>query len=239
MTLFDLYQIKLYEYKKFGLRDEPYKLLAILLLIDKDNYTLLNESYIDFYLLYKKDIDKLIEKLENDFNFTQKDLKLYFKENVSFDNYDGQKIRFVYAKALQVLIWGLIHKEYSAEEIYTIFLKNDNLAKKCDIEFLALVKGINITNLNTLLSKILKNPSEFYKSVCRELSTEERLFILETLENKSCMNCTNGSCSIEYRDKLGNDEFGNQQGSKCVGWYNEELIGRSKVLKRININQLM
>lgn len=35
MTLFDLYQIKLYEYKKFGLRDEPYKLLAILLYFQK------------------------------------------------------------------------------------------------------------------------------------------------------------------------------------------------------------
>lgn len=52
------------------------------------------------------------------------------------------------------------------------------------------------------------------------------------------MNCTNGNCQIEYNEKTGFDKFGNPQGSKCIGWFNPELIGRSKVLAKTDINQL-
>ena len=40
------------------------------------------------------------------------------------------------------------------------------------------------------------------------------------------------------QEKVGVDEFGKPQGSECAGWFNAELIGRSKVLRKTNINQL-
>lgn len=52
------------------------------------------------------------------------------------------------------------------------------------------------------------------------------------------MNCTNGSCRVVYNEKVGVDEFEKSQDSECVGWFNAELIGRSKILRKIDINQL-
>ena len=97
---------------------------------------------------------------------------------------------------------------------------------------------INAIGLDKLLDKTLENPNEFYKRICDELTTEERIFILKQLENKCCMNCANGSCRVEYNEKVGTDEFGKLQGSECAGWFNSELIGRSKVLRKTDINQL-
>lgn len=83
-----------------------------------------------------------------------------------------------------------------------------------------------------MIDKTLENPNEFYKRICDELTAEERIFILKQLENKCCMNCTNGSCRVEYNEKTGTDEFRKLQGSECAGWFNSELIGRSKVLRK-------
>ena len=52
------------------------------------------------------------------------------------------------------------------------------------------------------------------------------------------MNCANESCRVEYNEKVGVDEVGKPQGSECAGWFNAELIGRSKVLRKTDINQL-
>lgn len=53
---------------------------------------------------------------------------------------------------------------------------------------------------------------------------------MEYLENKCCSNCNNFLCfsqSLEGSDAL-----------TCCGWYNDELVGRSKVLKITDINKL-
>ena len=89
-----------------------------------------------------------------------------------------------------------------------------------------------------MINRIVESPTEFYKKICDELTAEERMFILKYLENKSCMNCTNGSCRVEYNEKVGVDEFGKPQGSQCAGWFNTELIGRAKVLRKNDIKQL-
>lgn len=161
MTLIELYNLKLNEYKETGLRERPWKLLAMLLLSEKDKYEPLINSQEKFYKKYKKEIDKKISKVERDFNFTHEDIVEY-----------------------------------------------------------------------------IEKPMDFFERICYELTVEERLFILEILENKSCMNCANGSCRVEYSEKIGVDEFGNPQGSKCIGWFNAELIGRSKVLRKTDINKL-
>lgn len=82
------------------------------------------------------------------------------------------------------------------------------------------------------------NKNEFYKKVCEELSTEERLFILKNLENKSCLTCLNGCCRVEYAEKIGLNDFGEPEGSRCISWINDELIGKSKILKIKDIHKL-
>lgn len=99
--------------------------------------------------------------------------------------------------------------------------------------------NVEVTSLDILLNKILDNPSDFFEKICFALTVQERLFILRKLKNKSCLNCTNGSCDIEYSEKIGNDEFGNPQGSECIGWFNADVIGRCKVLRKVDINELL
>lgn len=94
------------------------------------------------------------------------------------------------------------------------------------------------TSLDNIINKIIEIPRDFYIKVCNTLTPEERTFIIKTLENKNCINCTNPSCKVEYKEKLGLDESGNPQGSKCIGWKNEEFIGKSKVLRLTDINKL-
>ena len=36
----------------------------------------------------------------------------------------------------------------------------------------------------------------------------------------------------------GLDEFGKPEGHSCASWYNAKLIGKAKVLRKININTL-
>ena len=86
--------------------------------------------------------------------------------------------------------------------------------------------------------KVLEKPEEFYKKISEALIPEERLFILKSLKNKCCENCTNGSCNVKYEEKVGLDKFGRPQCENCTGWINHEIIGNSKVLRLTNINEL-
>ena len=86
MTLIELYNFKLNEYKETGLRERPWKLLAMLLLSEKDKFEPLKSSQGEFYKKYKEEIDKKIAKVERDFNFTHKDIVEYIEETVICDN---------------------------------------------------------------------------------------------------------------------------------------------------------
>lgn len=83
-----------------------------------------------------------------------------------------------------------------------------------------------------------ENQREFYKRISERLTAEERLFILENLENKSCNNCDNGNCSIGTFEKIGIDAEEKSEGHSCMGWYNSEFIGKSKVLKIMDVYKL-
>lgn len=239
MTLLELYNLKLYEYKETNIREKPWKLLAMLLLSEKDKYKSQKNSQKEFYEKYKKEINKQINKVEKDFNFKHEDIIKYIEKKEKCDNYEEQKIWIVFEDGFKALNWGLSYKkEKTAEEIFKEYYNSDDLKKNYDIEQIAIANDINVTKLDDLLNKILDNPNEFFKKICDELTVEERNFILKKLENKSCMNCTNKSCRVEYSEKIGFDEFGKPQGNECFGWFNAELIGRSKILKRKDINQL-
>ncbi len=239
MTLLELYKLKLYEYEKTGLREKPWKLLAMLLLSEKDKYEPLEKSQGEFYKKYKTQIDLQIAKVEKDFNFTLEDIIEYIEKTVGCGNYEEDRIWFVFADGFGALDWGLKYKQSkTAEEIYAEYYDDDELKKYYDIEQKSIANDINVTELDKLLNRIFANSNDIYKKICDELTAEERVFILKQLENKCCMNCTNGNCRVEYNEKIGVDEFGKAQGSECVGWFNAELIGRSKVLRKTNINQL-
>ena len=62
MTLKELYQLKIYEYKNYGYKERPHKLLAMLLLDNLDKFEPLNKSQGEFYKKYKKIIDEAIKK---------------------------------------------------------------------------------------------------------------------------------------------------------------------------------
>lgn len=96
----------------------------------------------------------------------------------------------------------------------------------------------NNSKLDALIEKVIDNPTEFYSKICDELTADERIFIIKHLQNKDCTSCTNGSCRIESYEKYGLDENGYPQGYNCIGWYNSELIGKSKVLQKLNIYEL-
>lgn len=239
MTLIELYNLKLNEYKETGVRERPWKLLAMLLLSEINKYEPARNSRGEFYKKYKDEIDKKIAKVERDFNFTYEDIVEYIERIVVCDNYEYQRIWFVFEDGFGALSWGLMYREEkTAEEIYSEYFENDELKKDYDIEERAIANNISITKLDNLLNRIVANPNDFYKIICDELTAEERVFILKQLENKCCMNCTNGSCRVEYDEKVGVDEFGKPRGSECVGWFNAELIGRSKVLRKTDINKL-
>ena len=118
------------------------------------------------------------------------------------------------------------------------YVEYEDLKRQYNIEQKAKVSDIETTNLQILISKILNKPSEFYKEICNNLTPEERNFLIKNLENKNCLNCTNGRCRIETSEKIGLEENGKPQGSECIGWFNKELIGKSKVLRITDINKL-
>jgi hypothetical protein len=68
------------------------------------------------------------------------------------------------------------------------------------------------------------------KTIGDKLTPEERHEI-KSFISKGCSTCLNGSCRIETFEKVGLDENGQVQGSNCLGWENNRIIGEYKVLK--------
>lgn len=92
------------------------------------------------------------------------------------------------------------------------------------IEHYSNIMDNNIPNesIEKIIDKILNNPRDFYIKISQEISIEEREYIKTLIENKSCINCSNGTCRVEANEKTYNDI--------CVAWDNKELIGRQKIL---------
>lgn len=95
-----------------------------------------------------------------------------------------------------------------------------------------------VKSLEILINTAVESPKRFYEAIASSMTPEERLYIISQLQNKSCETCTNGSCDIENCEKIGLDEYGKPQGHDCMGWINDEYIGRSKVLEKTDIYQL-
>ncbi len=64
----------------------------------------------------------------------------------------------------------------------------------------------------------LEKKIEFYINLVNNLPIEKREIFRNLVKNKSCLNCTNGTCRVESYEKSANDV--------CVGWDNKRLIGQ-------------
>lgn len=120
MTLEGLYTLKLLDYKINGYRDDPERLLALLILPEKDQYEPLRVCEGEFYEAYKDRIDKKIAKVERDFEITPIDIVKYVEaKGVCCNNFAQDRIWFVYAEGFGAMHWGLMyHPELTAEEVY-------------------------------------------------------------------------------------------------------------------------
>ena len=88
------------------------------------------------------------------------------------------------------------------------------------------------SELSDIIEQIIENPREFYIKLESVLTVEEREYLKQLIENRSCLNCTNGSCRVEQCEKVGLDDEGKPQGSNCLSWNNPELIGRQRILRK-------
>lgn len=121
MTLEKLYAKKVEDYKTNGIKEQPDKLLAMLLLPERDYYRPLMVAEGEFYRIYQKEIDEKIEKVIQDFNITKEELvQIVEDKGVLCDNFEHDKIWFVFAEGFGSMHWGLMyHQEMSPEQIYT------------------------------------------------------------------------------------------------------------------------
>lgn len=240
MTLIGLYNLKIDEYKKTGLREKPWKLLAMLLLSHNTEFVE-HENLGEFYKKNKVYINQYIDKVEKDFNLVQEDIIEYIEKEkkVVCKTYEKQRIWDLYANGFEVLNWSLIHRNDSTpEEIYSLWYDNYDPKKNYDVEQRAIANNIEITPIDVLLNRVLDNKKDFFEKICNELTPEERNFILKELTNTSCMTCENTACNKDYFEKIKLDEEYKEKRIECSKWFNSEIIGRSKVLRKTDVNKL-
>lgn len=107
-------------------------------------------------------------------------------------------------------------------------IEEDMESKTCGM----LVGDSRCIDLERLIDEIIKKPSEFYIKLASRLAPEMREYLKKLIENRSCANCTNASCRVEHYEKVGLDGTGKPQGSSCVSWNNDELIGRQLIIQK-------
>jgi len=118
----EIYDEYLEKYKQTGEKTYPDKLLALLLLQEKEKYNPEHLVNGDFYKKYQQQIDDKINKVITDFNITNEDIKNYVEEKgiyYSEKKHDYLKIWFVFAPGFTTVIsvqrWN---PSYSPEEAY-------------------------------------------------------------------------------------------------------------------------
>lgn len=84
--------------------------------------------------------------------------------------------------------------------------------------------------LEDLIEEVLITDNDFYKRIGERITSEEREYIQRKL-NQSCSNCTNDNCRASNYEKIGLDEDGKPMGNSCIGWINDVMVGKYKVLK--------
>lgn len=194
-------------------------------------YTRKNSPYLEFektvpeYNFYSQCVNSTFtDKLFNTFDDAQlvaeqanKDLLSYKIGALSLDKNFPEKLNAIKQK----------YQELSSR--YKDFEKKFE-QETCNME---ITPSYNVS-VASLIERVVESPSKFYTELANSLSVEEKEHLKQLIENKSCYNCTNGSCTIEQHEKVGLDELGKSQGSDCLGWNNKELIGKQLILTKNN-----
>lgn len=94
------------------------------------------------------------------------------------------------------------------------------------------------TSLEDLISKTVDNPDVFYKAIALALNKAEKEYIIDSLINKSCLNCDNPNCNEDIAYRYTIDENNNQSGYNCLAWNNDIIIGKAKVLEKRDIEKM-
>lgn len=127
MNVKELYDYKLKKYKEKGIRDNLDRLLGLLMLNEKENFEPFTCSSGEFYERYKEEINKNIAKVEQDFDITREILEELIEEKgILIDDFESDKIWFVYPEGFGGLQWGIVYrKDKTAEELYTLNFEED------------------------------------------------------------------------------------------------------------------
>lgn len=116
------YDEYLEKHQETGLKPYPDKLLALLLLQEKENYEPLMVCEGEFYEHYQEEIDNKINKVIADFGITKEDIihfieqkGIYYRE----EKFEHDKLWFVFNEGFGAMHWTIMyHKEYSPEKAY-------------------------------------------------------------------------------------------------------------------------
>lgn len=68
-------------------------------------------------------------------------------------------------------------------------------------------------------------PRDYYEKLAMGLTIEERKALGNSIQDKSCHNCANGTCRVVNSEKLKNSEA-------CIGWENNAMIGKQLTLTK-------
>lgn len=88
-------------------------------------------------------------------------------------------------------------------------------------------KDLNVTVEMNRASILERIPSEIFLKLYSILTPQEKEYLKEQIKNRSCRNCTNGSCRVESSEKNSLDEI-----YQCLDWRNEEEIGKQLLRKK-------
>lgn len=147
-----MYENALEEFKESGYHPHPANLLAMLLLPEKDQFKPLRVTEGEFYKQYKSAIDSKIEKVITDFEISKAEIQEFIEtKGVSVDNYEKDKIWFVFADGFGVMHGEMMYRpRQTSYQMYTTLENGSKLYKMTEY---GLEEKVPTTIKNKVLSK--------------------------------------------------------------------------------------
>ncbi len=121
MTLQELYELELQNYRKFKIKEDPALLLAMLLLSKREKFRPVKKSDGLIFKLYESLILLEIKKVEKDFEWSHEDIMNYALEKYGFcrENYEKTRIWVVFYPGLECFFSELMYPtNRTAEEVF-------------------------------------------------------------------------------------------------------------------------
>lgn len=209
-----LYDLKLKNYKEKNIKESPDKLLAMLLLQEKDKYKPITGESGKFYEYYKEQIDEKISQVEKDFEFTKDEIiELIEEKGVFCDDYGYDKIWFVFCEGFGVLQWGLMYNnDKTPEELYIMGFSDRDFIWMCIQDSFKLESIVP-----PKIKDVIFNLSEFYELISLIVSKEQYIYV---------PNLYKYNCNTECCGKVDDDYT-----LRCGSSFNEKSIDNLKSLK--------